>query len=432
MPQNWWELFPEIQPSPFVRRPRLPGPGGMLPGPAIVRPTAAPYAAIGPAQVPPGAFDPSYFSGGELGDDALAGPYSGDIASSGYGPPPFAGDNFGPALDQGAALQHAAAAIQRGAAPDAVHARLHEMGHGDADSPSPFSDLIPDARQMSGTTKRSGVPMLAKAQLMPRDQNGLEGSVYPAAYVPDRLSDLQRRADPRMAPQKVGDAQKIFQPKAGAPLQDRAGGIGRAIVGIVNQMRRPNNPPALNLTPWQRRRRRENEVLAANPIIRSFLDMISFSEGNTNYDTLFGNDHRTFTDRSTHPGNRGQDYHGTPGGAAGRYQIMPRTYRDLNRLLGPYTMSDRDQDLMAIELIREGRALEPLLSGHLDEAVSRLGQLQTWTSFPVLGNGTWQRNPSHQPTRNIEDLRARFHDALNRASRPGPGIRGLGNSVARN
>ena len=87
-------------------------------------------------------------------------------------------------------------------------------------------------------------------------------------------------------------------------------------------------------------------------------------------------------------------------------------------------MSDRDQDLMAIELIREGRALEPLLSGNFDEAVSRLGQLKTWTSFPVLENGAWRPNRSHQPTRNIEDLRARFSDALNRSSQRGHGYLG--------
>jgi len=77
---------------------------------------------------------------------------------------------------------------------------------------------------------------------------------------------------------------------------------------------------------------------------------------------------------------------------------------------------------MAVELIREGPALESLLSGHLDEAISRLGQRRAWASFPVLANETWQQNPSHQPTRNIEDLRARFQESLNRYSRLGPGL----------
>jgi muramidase (phage lysozyme) len=200
---------------------------------------------------------------------------------------------------------------------------------------------------------------------------------------------------------------------------------------VANRPLPPANPQEPILTAWQIRRRNENAALLANPRIRAFLDTIAFSEGDTNYDSLFGNHHQTFTDRSTHPGNRGELYNGVPGGAAGRYQIMPRTYRDLNRLLGPYTMSDRDQDLMAVELIREGPALESLLSGHLDEAISRLGRKKAWTSFPVLENGRWQQNPSHQPTRNIEDLRVRFQEALNRYSQPGPGLVGIAANLRR-
>jgi len=268
----------------------------------------------------------------------------------------------------------------------------------------------------------SGTVKPAAAQPIPQDHSGLKANSYPSGNPQQYGGNLQRSSDPTMAPQKADGPSKYFQRRGAAQPNDPGSATGRAIPGLINREVRSNASSAVSLTPWQIRRRNENAALLASPRVRAFLDMISYSEGDTNYASLFGNDHRTFTDRSTHPGNQGALFHGTPGGAAGRYQIMPYTYSSLNRLLGPYTMSDRDQDLMAVELIREGRALEPLLAGNLDEAISRLGQRRVWTSFPVQRGGTWQQNPSNQPTRNIEELRARFEEALNRYSRPGPGL----------
>jgi muramidase (phage lysozyme) len=416
MPQNWWELFPEVVPSPAARPRPLPGQDGAMPGPAMGLRAAAPYDAFGPDRGPPGAFDPPYFSGGGPFDGS-----PGQVMQPGFGQQPFAGDNGAPAMDRSAAIQHAAAALQRGADPEAGRARLNQMGHAEPDPPSPFSDLIPDGGQVFGMTGASGMPM--PAERPSSQEGGLDESSYPAANPQQYRGNLQRRSDPMMAPQKADGPRKYLQRTGGAQPTGFGSNIGRVIPDLVNRQARSTVPSATaSLTPWQTRRRNENAALLANPRIRAFLDMISFSEGNTTYDRLFGNDLRTFTDRSTHPGNHGQLFHGIPGGAAGRYQIMARTYRDLNRLLGPYTMSDRDQDLMAVELIREGPALELLLSGHLDQAISRLGQRKAWTSFPVLENGAWRQNPSHQPTRDIGDLRARFQAALNRYSRPGLGL----------
>jgi muramidase (phage lysozyme) len=79
---------------------------------------------------------------------------------------------------------------------------------------------------------------------------------------------------------------------------------------------------------------------------------------------------------------------------------------------------------MAVELIREGPALEALMSGNFDEAVSRLGFRQAWASFPYLRNGSWRPNPSGQFTHDIQDLRAHYQEALSRYSRSGPGLVG--------
>jgi len=273
------------------------------------------------------------------------------------------------------------------------------------------------------------------------DQGGFVPRTTGTSFSLDPLGRLPPRLDPRLAPQKADFLQKSSPQKGGAgqatlftyglpssPVDQSAGrNSTRYTPGGPNQgtgrvaARTSLPPPAPSgLTPWQLRRRQQNEMLLSNPRIRAFLDMISHSEGDTNYRSLFGNHHQTFTDQSTHPGNHGQNYRGRPGGAAGRYQIMPVTYRNLNKLLGPYSMSDHDQDLMAVELIREGNALLPLVSGpqpDLATAVSRLGQRRTWTSFPVLGNGSWQSNPSGQPTRNFEDLQRSFSGALDQARR---------------
>ena len=258
-----------------------------------------------------------------------------------------------------------------------------------------------------------------------------DAGAIPRLRAVQQQAEPQRQSVPTTAPRNTDGPAKYLQ-LIGATQPTRPGSeIGGAVPGLVNRPNSSNGASAAALTPRQIRRRNENAALLANPRIRAFLDMISFSEGNTAYDSLFGNDHRTFTDRSTHPGNHGQLFQGTPGGAAGRYQIMPRTYHNLNRLLGPYTMSDRDQDLMAVELIREGPALEQIMAGNIDEAISRLGRRRAWTSFPVLENGAWQRNPSRQFTRNIEDLRARYQQALNRYSQQGPGLAATGNRTGR-
>lgn len=462
MPQNWWEMFPEVVPSPAARPRPLPGPGAFMPGAAMAPQAGSPYGAFGPDQGLSGVLDPTYFSGGEPRAGAFPDGYPGQAAPSGYGQSPFGSDKGGPTLDGEAAIQHAADAIQRGADPNSVRARLIQMGHGDQEPPSPFSDLIPKGRPgMMGDS----APPPVQAQPAFDDQGGLEPRATGASYAQERLEKLPQRLDPRLAPQKAGDLQKYSQQKGstrdpgpstmftygvpsfpsddrsrrGNPPRDPAmrnfpplshSTQGRPnTVRPVNQPLGVNDPRVSNLSTAARRRRRENQVLLGNPIIRAFLDTIAFAEG-SDYNSLYGI-HRTFTDRTTHPGYAGESRGGREQSAAGRYQIQHRTYLGLNRNLGPYTMSDYDQDEMAVELIREERALEPLLSGHFDEAVSRLGRRPIWAPFPILVNGRWQPNPTGQPTRNIEDLRARFNDALNRATRRGPGLAALATGLSR-
>lgn len=414
MPQNWWDKYPKIVPSPAALP--LPGPGGIMPGAGMDIPPLPPQV-FGTIPPSPGAFDPSSFAGGGFAGDKLL-----DRAPL---KAPFAANEGGHPVGPTAAVQWAIDAIRNGADPKAVRARLQQI----ANSVSLFPDSIPAGARgaMRGFSRpqQSG-PMAGLGS------GDLDANSYPAGHLQDRFGDLGSWSEAGMATPK-GTAQKYVRATGINPLAERADAVGRAVVNDVSRLAPPNvNDPAVpNLTPQQIHRRNENSALLGDPRILAFLDMISYSEGNTNYDSLFGNHHGTFTDRSTHPGNQGELYHGVRQGAAGRYQIEPRTYDGLNRLLGRFTMSDRDQDLMAVELIREGRALEALRAGRLDEAISRLGQRRTWASFPVLVNGRWENNPSHQLTRNFEELRARYQEALNRYSRHGPGLAGTANGLGR-
>lgn len=476
MAQNWWDKYPKVMPLPAKLPLPLPGPGGVMPGAGMGIPTLPP-AAFGAMPPSLGGFDPSYFAGGGyMGDKLLdraplKAPFAAGQGARPAGPSP--------------AIQWAVEAIRNGADPKAVRARLQQMGSGnpEVDPSGAFSDLAPGGQQVPATMNSAvdrqqmlppGQSQFAREAMAARDglnafgdgavdrmalipgagnwktpgivgpdgaspdrngaftggQAGPGAKLYPAAYAQDHLDTEQDwTVAYELARQKGGDPQDWFQMLRGRPSRSPPSEARPIGTMPVNPRPRPNNPPAPNLTPWQIRRRNENAALLADPRIRAFLDMISYSEGNTNYDSLFGNHHGTFTDRSTHPGNQGELYHGVRQGAAGRYQIEPRTYAGLNRLLGPFTMSDRDQDLMAVELIREGRAWEALRAGRLDQAISRLGQRQAWASFPVLVNGRWGNNPSHQLTRNFEELRARYQEALNRYSRPGPGLEGSAASL---
>jgi hypothetical protein len=199
MAQNWWEMYPEIQPSPARRPSPLPGPGGAMRGPATAPQAGFPNAATDPFQGPPSAFDAGYFAG--------------DADLSPVKIQPFARDDGAPPMDRGVAIQQAAAAIQRGADPDAVHARLIQMGQGDQEPPGPFSDLMPGRRP--GTIGDSA-PAPVHAQPAFDDRGGLASRAAVPGYAQVRLGDQPRRLDPSRAPQKAGGLQKSAQLKGGA------------------------------------------------------------------------------------------------------------------------------------------------------------------------------------------------------------------------
>src|ERR1700740_3702385 len=113
MPQNWWEEFPDVIPSPAARPRRLPGPGAIMPAAAMAARAPSPFDMLGADPAPLGPFVSAPLPGGQpgMGDQPGTDPA-----------PPLAGDDDGSAMDRRAAILHAADAVQRGADPDAVHA----------------------------------------------------------------------------------------------------------------------------------------------------------------------------------------------------------------------------------------------------------------------------------------------------------------------
>src|SRR5436853_2701785 len=110
MPQNWWDIYSEVLPSPAARPYPLLGPSGPIPGPPLGLGPDPLYGAPRLGQAQGGGFDPSYLAGAPmLGQFRGSSPdQAGPI---GYSQPPLAGDQAGPLSDRRLAVQQAAAAI---------------------------------------------------------------------------------------------------------------------------------------------------------------------------------------------------------------------------------------------------------------------------------------------------------------------------------
>jgi muramidase (phage lysozyme) len=121
--------------------------------------------------------------------------------------------------------------------------------------------------------------------------------------------------------------------------------------------------------------------------VAAFLDTIAACEGtasmvDSGYRTLFGGG--TFDDYTTHPDKR-IPFRQTDGTmnystAAGRYQILHRTWAPLSVKLGLSDFTPHTQDLMAIELLAECGALPFIKDGKLADAVEHAGTI--WASLP--------------------------------------------------
>ncbi len=132
--------------------------------------------------------------------------------------------------------------------------------------------------------------------------------------------------------------------------------------------------------------------------VAAFLSLIAYAErttGPNGYRILFGGG--TFNSYADHP-RIYVPFRNTSSSAAGRYQILARTWDTLANRLNLPDFSPASQDAAAIELIREKGALNDVRAGRVDVAVSKVRKV--WASLPGAGYD--------QPERNINTLVAAF------------------------
>ncbi|MEP6489928.1 glycoside hydrolase family 104 protein [Microcoleus vaginatus GB2-A3] len=129
--------------------------------------------------------------------------------------------------------------------------------------------------------------------------------------------------------------------------------------------------------------------------VKAFLDTIAAAEGTASpegYRTQYTG--TTFASFQDHPREMrcGRRYgKKLCSDAAGRYQFLSTTWDRFAKKFGVRDFSPENQDLMAIELIREKGALEDIEAGRLEPAVRKLAYI--WPSFRRYGGSVESSMP---------------------------------------
>ena len=128
----------------------------------------------------------------------------------------------------------------------------------------------------------------------------------------------------------------------------------------------------------------------------SFLDMIAWSEIGTEllavsdngYDVIVGARPAMpilFTNYADHPRIAVQIRPGLVSTAAGRYQVLKRIFDHYKKALNLHDFSPASQDAIAVQLIKECRAMADIEAGRIELAIIRCRS--RWASFPMAGHG---------------------------------------------
>jgi len=136
----------------------------------------------------------------------------------------------------------------------------------------------------------------------------------------------------------------------------------------------------------------------------AFLDMLSVSEGTSidpdsddGYNVIVGG--ALFIGYADHPRRLVQlPRLGIASTAAGRYQLLARYFDAYKKQLGLRDFSPLSQDLIAIQQIRERRALDDVAAGRIESAVAKCSNI--WASLPGNTYGQYRHS--------IDTLRAAF------------------------
>lgn len=149
--------------------------------------------------------------------------------------------------------------------------------------------------------------------------------------------------------------------------------------------------------------------------LQAFLAMIAFSEGTDRaddpYRVCYGYRH-TIDNLSDHPAvsgewrgesiaNLGPAYAGKVSTAAGRYQLIRPTWLACKKALGLPDFSPESQDKAAAYLIKGRHALDDVIDGRIDAAITKCAP--EWASLPGANYG--------QPERRVSQLVAAFSSA---------------------
>lgn len=134
-------------------------------------------------------------------------------------------------------------------------------------------------------------------------------------------------------------------------------------------------------------------ITGAHPNLLAFLDMLAHSEGTDNgrqrtndrgYDVLVGG--ALFSGYRDHPRKLiSLGKLGIKSTAAGRYQLLSRYFDAYRVQLGLADFSPLSQDKIAIQQIREQRALAAIERGDFVKAISLVKNI--WASLPGAGYG---------------------------------------------
>lgn len=157
---------------------------------------------------------------------------------------------------------------------------------------------------------------------------------------------------------------------------------------------------------------------AINAQRTAFLNMLAWSEGtdkpgqptrNRGYDVIVGGS--LFASYADHP----RKLIDLPrlkikSTAAGRYQLLARYWDAYRKQLGLKDFSPASQDAVALQQIKERRALQLIDDGYIRQAIDRCSNI--WASLPGAGYG--------QHEHKVENLLKKFKEAGGFIAEPKP------------
>lgn len=128
---------------------------------------------------------------------------------------------------------------------------------------------------------------------------------------------------------------------------------------------------------------------------RAFLDMIAWSEGTSRiegsdngYNVIVGGS--LFSDYSDHPRKLVHLNAHLESTAAGRYQLLARYFDAYKKSLNLPDFSPSSQDTIALQQIKECRALADVQAGYFANSIKLCARI--WASLPGAGYGQHENN----------------------------------------